>query len=162
VTGGAGLLASYVIPWRSSVASGCSRTRPPEDETLVRGFGADVVLPRGDALVAAIHTSPDGVDAVYDTALLATGDVPRDPRGRGVRRGQEPGTARTSSRASGSRRVQVWTALERTDWLWEVRELAERGVLVPRVAETIPAGGGGEAQRRMEAGGLRGRAVIVF
>jgi NADPH:quinone reductase-like Zn-dependent oxidoreductase len=52
--------------------------------------------------------------------------------------------------------------LDRTDWLLEVRELAERGVLELRVADTYPAERAAEAQRRMEAGGLRGRAVIVF
>jgi len=59
-------------------------------------------------------------------------------------------------------KVQVWTVLERTDWLWEVRDLAQRGVLVPRVAATYPPEAAADAQRRMEAGGLRGRAVIVF
>jgi D-arabinose 1-dehydrogenase-like Zn-dependent alcohol dehydrogenase len=58
--------------------------------------------------------------------------------------------------------VQVSTVLERTDWLWEVRDLAQRGVLVPRVAETYPPEAAGDAQRRTAAGGLRGRAVIVF
>ena len=52
--------------------------------------------------------------------------------------------------------------LERTDWLRELRELAQRGVLVPRVAATFPPEAAADAQRRMEAGGLRGRAVIVF
>ena len=37
-----------------------------------------------------------------------------------------------------------------------------RGVLVPRVAETYPPEQAADAQRRTEAGGLRGRAVIVF
>jgi len=59
-------------------------------------------------------------------------------------------------------KVQVWTVLERTDWLWEARELAIRGVLVPRVAGSYAPEAAADAQRRMEAGGLRGRAVIVF
>ena len=59
-------------------------------------------------------------------------------------------------------KVLVATVLDRTDWLEEVRELALRGVLVPRVAETYPPEAAADAHRRMEAGGLRGRAVIVF
>ena len=55
-------------------------------------------------------------------------------------------------------KVLVGTVLDRTDWLWEVRELAMRGVLVPRVAETYPPEQAADAQRRIEAGGLRGRA----
>jgi NADPH:quinone reductase len=162
VTGGAGLLASYVIPMAKQRGLRVLADASPEDETLVRGFGADVVLPRGDALVAAIHTeSPDGVDAVFDTALLRREMFPA------IREGGAFAVVRTwdgEDVEQGIRieKVQVWTALERTDWLWEVRELAERGVLVPRVAETYPPEAAGEAQRRMEAGGLRGRAVIVF
>ena len=49
----------------------------PKDETLVRGFGADVVLPRGEALVAAIRSeAPEGVDAVFDPALLRRDVLP--------------------------------------------------------------------------------------
>ncbi len=53
-------------------------------------------------------------------------------------------------------------SLDRTDWLEEARALASRGVLVLRVAETYPPERAADAHRRMEAGGLRGRAVIVF
>ena len=162
VTGGAGLLASYVIPMAKQRGLRVLADASPEDETLVRGFGADVVLPRGDALVAAIHTeSPDGVDAVFDTALLRREVFPA------IREGGALAVVRTwdgEDVEQGIRveKVQVWTVLERTDWLWEVRDLAQRGVLVPRVAATYPPEAAADAQRRMEAGGLRGRAVIVF
>jgi len=162
VTGGAGLLASYVIPMAKQRGLRVLADASPEDETLVRGFGADVVLPRGDALVAAIHTeSPDGVDAVFDTALLRREMFPA------IREGGALAVVRTwdgEDVEQGIRveKVQVWTVLERTDWLWEVRDLAQRGVLVPRVAATYPPEAAADAQRRMEAGGLRGRAVIVF
>ena len=52
--------------------------------------------------------------------------------------------------------------LERTDWLEELRALAEAGLLALRVAATFPPEQAAEAHRLMEAGGLRGRAVIVF
>jgi len=162
VTGGAGLLASYVIPMAKQRGLRVLADASPKDETLVRGFGADVVLPRGDALVAAIHTeSPDGVDAVFDTALLRREMFPA------IREGGALAVVRTwdgEDVEQGIRveKVQVWTVLERTDWLWEVRDLAQRGVLVPRVAATYPPEAAADAQRRMEAGGLRGRAVIVF
>ena len=162
VTGGAGLLASYVIPMAKQRGVRVLADASPKDETLVRGSGADVVLPRGDALVAAIHTeSPDGVDAVFDTALLRREMFPA------IREGGAFAVVRTwdgEDVEQGIRieKVQVWTALERTDWLWEVRDLAQRGVLVPRVAATYPPEAAADAQRRMEAGGLRGRAVIVF
>jgi NADPH:quinone reductase len=162
VTGGAGLLASYVIPIAKLRGLRVLADASPADEALVRGFGADVVLPRGDALVAAIRLeAPDGVDAVFDTALLRRDVFPA------IRKGGALAVVRTwdgDDVEEGIRieKVQVWTVLERTDWLREARELAQRGVLVPRVAGTYPPEAAGEAQRRMEAGGLRGRGVIVF
>ena len=52
--------------------------------------------------------------------------------------------------------------LERTDWLEELRALASAGRLKLRVAREYPPEQAGEAQLAMGAGGLRGRAVIVF
>jgi NADPH:quinone reductase-like Zn-dependent oxidoreductase len=59
-------------------------------------------------------------------------------------------------------RIWVGDVLDRTDWLNELRELAGSGVLRLRVAETFVPEHAAEAHRLMEAGGLRGRAVIVF
>lgn len=162
VTGGAGVLASYVIPIARRRGLRVLADASPADEALVRGFGADVVLPRGDALVASVRAeAPEGVDAVFDTALLRREVFPA------VRQGGALAVVRTwdgDDVEHGIRieKVQVWTVLERTDWLWEVRQLAQEGVLVPRVAGTYPPEAAADAQRRMEAGGLRGRAVVVF
>ena len=52
--------------------------------------------------------------------------------------------------------------LDRTDWLEELRALAADGVLALRVAATFPPERAAEAHRQLEAGGLRGRAVILF
>ena len=162
VTGGAGLLASYVIPIAKRWALRVLADAAPKDEALVSSFGADVLLPRGDALVAAVRTEvPEGVDAVFDTALLRRAMFPA------IRQGGALAVVRTwdgDDVEQGIRieKVQVWTVLERTDWLEEVRELAGEGVLLPRVAGTYPPEAAGDAHRRLEAGGLRGRDVIVF
>ena len=52
--------------------------------------------------------------------------------------------------------------LERTGWLRELSDLAGQGALALRVAATFPPERAAEAHRQMEAGGLRGRAVVVF
>ena len=71
VAGGAGLLASYVIPLAKRAGLRVLADAGPADEEFVRGLGADVVLPRGDGLAAAVRDAvPGGVDAVFDTALL--------------------------------------------------------------------------------------------
>jgi hypothetical protein len=58
--------------------------------------------------------------------------------------------------------VLVRTVLERTDWLEELRRLASAGTIALRVAAELPPESAAEAHRRMDAGGLRGRALIVF
>jgi NADPH:quinone reductase-like Zn-dependent oxidoreductase len=162
VTGGAGLLASYVIAIANDRGLRVLADASPEDEQLVRSFGADVVLPRGAELAAAVRQAvPEGVDAVFDTALLGRGMFPaiRDGGAIAVVRGWDGDDVEQGIRIQ---RVMVGTVLDRTDWLREARELAERGVLSLRVADTYPPERAADAQRRMEAGGLRGRAVIVF
>jgi len=162
VTGGAGVLASYVIAVAKTRGLRVLADAYPNDERLVQGFGADVVLERGDGLAAAIRSEvPAGVDAVFDTALLRRDMFPS------IRQGGAIAVVRTwdgDDVEQGVRieKVLVGTVLDRTDWLWEVRDLAMRGVLVPRVAGTYPPEQAADAQRRTEAGGLRGRAVILF
>jgi NADPH2:quinone reductase len=162
VTGGAGLLASYVIPLAKLRGLRVLADAGPADAELVRGFGADVVLPRGHDLPEAMRAAaPGGVDAVFDTAVLGRGIFPairtggalafvRSWDGHDVENGIE------------IRQVLVREVLERTDWLRELSDLAARGVLVLRVASTFPPEQAPDAHRQTEAGGLRGRAVIVF
>ena len=162
VTGGAGLLASYVIRIAKERGIRVLADAKPEDEELVRGFGADVVLPRGDGLADAIRAEvPAGVDAVYDTALLQRAMFPaiREGGGLAVVRSWD---GEDVERGVHIRRVWVGDVLERTDWLHELRELAGSGALQLRVASTYPPARAADAHRQMEAGGLRGRAVIVF
>jgi NADPH2:quinone reductase len=162
VTGGAGLLASYVIPIAKLRGLRVLADAGPADEELVRRFGADVVLPRGDGLAAAtLAAAPGGVDAVFDTALLGRGMFPAIRPGGALAfvRGWDGDDVEEGVEI---RRVWVGDVLERTDWLRELSDLATREVLSLRVAATFPPEGCPDAHRQMEAGGLRGRAVIVF
>jgi NADPH:quinone reductase len=162
VTGGAGLLASYVTPLAKERGLRVIADAKPEDESLVRGFGADAVVPRGDGFTDEVRAlEPEGVDGVFDTALLGRAALPaiRDGGGMAVVRGWEDGTP---ERDIAIHKVFVRTVLERTDWLEELRRLASAGKLRLRVAGEYPPEQAGEAHRIMDAGGLRGRAVIVF
>ncbi len=162
VTGGAGLLASYVIGIAKHRGLRVLADARGDDEELVRGFGADQVLPRGAGLVdAAREVVPDGVAAVYDTALLRHGVLGaiRDGGAIAVVRGWDDSPA---ERRIEVHPVLVRTVLERTDWLDELRALASDGTLALRVAGEYPPERAADAQRAMDAGGLRGRALIVF
>jgi len=152
VTGGAGLLASYVIPLAKLRGLHVVADAKPEDEELVRSFGADEIVPRGD------FAGP--LDGAYDTALLREALIPAIRDGGGL------GSVRTwdADVVDGVhiKHIQVATVTHRTDWLEGLRTLAGNGALQLRVAATFPPERAADAHRLMEAGGLRGRAVIVF
>jgi NADPH:quinone reductase len=163
VSGGAGQLASYVIPLSKEQGLRVIADAKPEDEELVRSFGADVVVPRGQGFTdAVLEAAPDGVDGLYDTALLRRAAFPaiRDGGGIVVVRGWDGDEV--EDRGIRVHPVMVATVLERTDWLEELRRLASEGRLKLRVAKEFPPEQAAEAERAMDAGGLRGRAVIVF
>lgn len=162
VTGGAGLLASYVIALAKEAGLRVIADSGPEDEPLVRGFGADLVVPRGERFVAAVReAAPGGVDGLYDTALLhdSVFGAIRDGGRMVVVRGWQPDAPVRGIQVEA---IMVSTVLERTDWLEDLRRAASEGSLQLRVAGEYPPERAAEAQRAMDAGGLRGRAVIVF
>src|SRR6201999_321601 len=96
VAGGAGLLGSYVIALAHEQGLRVIADAKEGEEDLVRGFGADVVVPRSDDFSGAVRAvEPDGVAGVYDTALLndaAFGAI-RDGGGLVVVRGWQGGDA---------------------------------------------------------------------
>jgi len=162
VTGAAGLLASYAIPMAKIRGLRVIADARPEDEELVRSFGVDVVLPRGDDFTTAVRdVVPEGADGALDTALFNRAAFPalRDGGVLVPVRGWHFGE---SERDIDIRPVLVAEVLQRTDWLEELRDLASRGTLALRVAVEYPPERAADAQRLMDSGGLRGRALIVF
>ena len=162
VTGGAGLLASYVIPLAKRARAACSRRR----EARGRGARAGLRCGRGSA-----------------SRRRARGRAPRAGAGRcrcRVRHGSARRSVFPAIRPGGAlayvrtwdgddvedgiqvRRVWIGDVIERTGWLEELAALAAEGLLALRVAETFPPQRAADAHRLMESGGLRGRAVIVF
>jgi len=162
VSGGAGLLASYVIPLAKSQDLHVLADAKPDDQELVRGFGADVVIPRGESFSDAVRAvAPGGADALFDTAVLGHAAFPaiRDSGQVAVVRGWDDSRP---ERGIEVRQVAVFSVLDRTDWLQELRELASDGRISLRVTGEYPPEHAAEAHRVTAAGGLRGRAVIVF
>jgi NADPH:quinone reductase-like Zn-dependent oxidoreductase len=112
--------------------------------------------------VRAVHeVVPGGVDGLFDTALLgrAAFAAIRDGGAMAVVRGWDDSP---TERDIQIHQVAVRTVLERTDWLDDLREMASDGRIALRVAAEYPPERAADAQRAMNAGGLRGRAVIVF
>ena len=162
VTGGAGVLASYAIAMAKQRGALVIADAKPEDEALVRGFGADHVVPRGPGFSAAVRRIvPDGVDAVFDTANVTTAAVPA------VRDGGKIVFVRTwddelPGRGITAERVSVGNAFGNTAWLDELSADAAADRLPLRVAQVVPVEHALEAYGRVLAGGLRGRLVVAF
>ncbi len=161
VSGGAGVLGSYVIALAQEQGLEVIADSQLAESELVRGFGADVVIERSADFGAAVRAvAPDGVDAVFDTALLNGKALPaiRDGGGLAVVRGWDG----PSERSIDVHKVFVFTVLERTEWLEQLAALAGDGRIALRPLDAYPPERAGEAQARMDAGGLRGRVLIEF
>ena len=163
VSGGAGWLAYFTIAIAKQRGLRVIADAKPADIDLVRSYGADIVVPRGERFCLEVRTyAPDGVDGLLDTALLRHSAFPALKNG-GVMvpvRGWEDES--DTERGIQVRPVMVADALERTDWLERLRDLATRGILRPRVAGEYPVERVADAQRALAAGGLRGRLVLTF
>jgi NADPH:quinone reductase-like Zn-dependent oxidoreductase len=161
VTGGAGAVGSYAV--ELGVADGLRviAIAGARDEELVRGLGAAVFVPRGEAAAVEVRDAvPGGVDGVIDAALVGGAILPAVKDGgriAAVRRfGAEP------ERGITVEVVSVRDYLRAPAKLASLACLVEEGRLTLRVAETYPPERAAAAHRRLERGGVRGRLVLVF
>ncbi|MHA5054447.1 zinc-binding dehydrogenase [Streptomyces sp. SD15] len=104
---------------------------------------------------------PDGVGGLVDTAGIAALAI------RAVRDGGHVATSVGGIQVPAERGIEtrntfVLQYAREHAKLDRLRELAEKGSLTPRVARTLPAEQAPEAQRLLEASGLRGRVVLTF
>ncbi|MDA1061891.1 MAG: NADP-dependent oxidoreductase [Chloroflexi bacterium] len=161
VTGAAGCHGGYVVQLAKADGLRVIADASSADEQLVRDLGADVIVPRGDDIAAQIRlVAPEGVDGLADGAVqreLAVGAV-RDGGGFASVRGWSG----NEERGVVFHRTMVGRYDHRADLLDHLRQQAEDGVVTLRVAATYAAEDAAEAHRRLEAGGTRGRCVIVF
>jgi NADPH:quinone reductase len=162
VSGGAGHLAQLVIVLAKHQGLRVIADAKPSEKALVQSYGADVVVERGDGFCDAVRAAaPDGVDALFDTALLLEKSFPAIRDG-GVYLPVRGWGKQPNERGILIKPVFVNTVVERTEWLDLLRDLADQGRFQLRVAGEYPPEKVADAQRAMAAGGLRGRAVIVF
>jgi NADPH:quinone reductase len=162
VSGGAGWLAYHGIVIAKRQGLRVIADAKIEELGLVHGYGADVVIERGTGFAEAVRREvPEGVDALLDTALLAEKSFPAIKDGEIYIPVRGWGN-RSNERGIQIKPVLVNEVLSRTDWLDALRELVEAGHIVPRVAGEYTPQQVADAQRRLVAGGVRGRPVIVF
>jgi NADPH:quinone reductase-like Zn-dependent oxidoreductase len=161
VTGAAGCYGGYVIQLAKAEGLRVIADASPADADLVRSLGADVVVPRGDDVAAAIRAEvPDGVDGLADGAVLDAAVLPAIRDGGGlavVRRWRGP-----TERGIALHKTSVGEYAHNQVALDQLRQAVEAGQVTLRVAATFPPEDAPSAHRRLEAGGTRGRLVIVF
>lgn len=132
----------------------------PDDEAYVAGLGAKLVLPRTapEDVAAAVRAAyPDGVDAVFDAALLGGTTI------GAVRDGGTYVTASDPAMPPAERGISVSTVHVEPDaqqLAALARELAD-GRLTTRVAETVPLADAASAHRKAGVRGLRGKIVLT-
>lgn len=161
VTGAAGAVGGYAIQLGKVAGLRVVADAYPKDSELVASLGADVVVPRGDEVAAAIRLATgDGVDALVDAAVMGPLVLPA------VRDGGQVAAVRPfrgeTERSIKIVLVLVGEYLHEAGKLAELAQLVEAGRLTLRVARTLPADQAAEAHRLFEAGGVRGRLVLTF
>jgi NADPH:quinone reductase len=157
VTGAAGGLGGFVTELAAMRGLRVIAAAGDDDEKLVRWFGATAFVPRSADLAPAVRELvPGGVDAALDAAVLGY------PALDAVR-------ARGSFAAFAGpgpvplRGISVVPVNIHADGaaLSGLSALAAAGKLTLRVAGTYPLEDAARAHERLEAGGLRGRLVLI-
>lgn len=161
VTGAAGAVGGYAIQIGKKLGLRVLADAAPADEALVRQLGADLVVPRGDGVGDAIRrVVPEGVDAVIDAAVQGALVLPA------IRDGGQVAAVRAfhgePERGIRIHQVMVTEYAHNGAALQELARMAGFGGLTLRVAATFPPEQAGEAHRKLAAGGVRGRLLIVF
>ncbi|RSN24612.1 NADPH:quinone reductase [Amycolatopsis sp. WAC 04169] len=158
VTGAAGAVGGYAVTLAKARGFRVVAVAGPADETLVRKFGAEIFVPRGDFLAERVRAViPGGVDAVLDTALLgleALDAVTNGGRFVVFAAGAAPVPLR------GIKVEHVWIRADGAA-LAGLAAMVDDGTLALRVADTLPLTEAVKAHERLAAGGLRGRLVLI-
>ncbi len=161
VTGAAGAYGGYVIQLAKLDGLTVIADASDADRDLVASLGADIVVQRGDDVAVRIREHfPDGVDGLADGAVQNARVIAavRDDGGFTAVRGFEGEPQRgINFTATSVRRYDG--EFEKLD---QLRRHVEAGAITLRVADTYPPERASEAHRRLEAGGTRGRLVLVF
>jgi len=161
VTGAAGAVGGYAVELGRAEGLRVLAVAAPKDEAVVRRFGAAIVVPRGDAAVRGLRDAAGGgVDGLIDAAVLDGAVLPA------IRDGGKLATVRgfsgPSERGIAIEPVRVGSYVLNHEALERLGRLVAAGKLTLRVAETFPPERVAEAQRRLAAGGTRGRLVLSF
>ena len=161
VTGAAGAVGAYAVELGAREGLRVIAVAAPQDEALVKGLGAEKVVPRGDAAIQGLRDAvPGGVDGLIDAAVLDGAVLPAIKDGGKL--ATVRGFAGPSERGITIEPVRVTSYLDNQEALDRLGQLAGQRKLALRVAETFPPEQAAAAHRKLAAGGTRGRLLIGF
>jgi NADPH2:quinone reductase len=161
ITGGAGAVGGYAIQLAKADGLTVLADVAASDDKLVRSLGADLVVDRNTDLATAIRSQlPDGAPGLIDTAALDALALPAVTDGGGLV--TLKGWTGPSERGIVIHPVSSFGSATSTVLFDRLRSQVQNGVLTLRVADVLPATMAAEAQRRLAAGGVRGRLVLDF
>ncbi|MGW5683962.1 NADP-dependent oxidoreductase [Nonomuraea sp. NPDC003754] len=159
VTGAAGAVGGFAVELATARGLRVVAAAGGDDEELVRGFGAEWFVPRGEDLGEAVRKRvPGGVDAVIDAAVTGLEGL------NALRDGGTFVTLTAGVAPVALRGTDVATVFFREEpfQLAGIARLAGLGRLTARVAGTYPLEQAGDAYARLAKGGLRGRLVLTL
>lgn len=157
VTGAAGALGGFAVELGVVRGLRVVAQASAADETLVRGMGAELFVPRDAPLAATVRALvPGGVDGAIDAANLGVAAA------NAVRHGGAFASFLNSA-PQARRAMRTVNVAYHSDGarLTELSALAAAGHLTLRVAATYPLEDVLAAHRAFEAGGVRGRLVLL-
>ena len=161
ISGAAGAYGGYMVQLGKALGLRVIADASPDDTALVKSLGADEVVLRGPDVADRIRALvPEGVDAVADGSVQMAALLPavRDGGSFVSVRGYEGEPVR------GITFHTTWVReyLKEHGKLDELRQMVEDGKITLRVAKTFPVAQARDAHRLLEAGGTRGRLVLLF
>lgn len=161
VTGGAGAYGGYVIQLAVTEGLRVLADSSTTDEPLIRSFGAQEIVRRGDNVAERfLALVPGGLDAVADGALLHDEVIPA------IRDGGQLATLRLwegdAGRGIKTHPLTIRSYATNTAVIARMVEQVEDGTLAIRVATVLSYHQAEEAHRRLDRGGLRGRIILEF
>ena len=161
VTGGAGMLGGSAIQLAKAAGFTVLANVADKDIDLVKGLGADVILPRDEGLEDAVkHAYPDGVDGIIDGALIGQQISHLVKDGGGIV--SLRGNYKIEDERLRVLNVSVMKGMLDNATMQRIADLISSGGLVPRVAQTLNFRDAAEGHRLTEQGGMRGRIVLTF
>lgn len=157
VTGATGALGGYLVQLAAHRGLRIVAGAAPADHDLLRALGA---MPVGRTAEAYLEAAPEGVDALIDAAAVGAPLLPViKPDSDYVQ--CVPGPVDLPSDKI-HHHLNVIAYPDKAETLTDLAALTAKGILTLRTESRLTPEQAPEAHRRLEAGGLRGRQLIVF